>query len=60
MRGQGQYEGGIAGMAWLSDHEVLIDRWLYDRRQPLIYDVTAVTFTSVADTARVLSALDEE
>ena len=60
MRGQGEYEGGIMDMAWLSNHEVLIDRWLYDRRQPLIYDVTTVTFTDVPDTARVLSVFDEQ
>jgi hypothetical protein len=37
--GRGTYEGGITGLKWLNNHEVLINRILDDQPNNLIYNL---------------------
>jgi hypothetical protein len=49
LEGQGGYESSIVNIKWLSNNELFIERYLNDRKQNLIYNLSNVKFSIILD-----------
>lgn len=37
--GSGSYEGGVLGIRWIDDHQILIERVIGDQQKDIIFDI---------------------
>ena len=49
LEGRGGYESGLVKFEWISENELFIERFLDDRRQNLIYNLSEISFTNIID-----------
>ena len=49
LQNQGGYESAIVDIKWLSDSTLFIERYLYDRKQNMIYNLNSVSLINIKD-----------
>ncbi len=50
-KGFGNYEGGVLGIKWISDHEILVERAIADQRKDIVYDTKSHEWRAYTDTS---------